>query len=215
MAVLYDAGMPLTGDELATSLLVRLEPSERNYLEAWDLRRLELKQERMRKHRGTAVTVVKSITTVTTRALPAIVRLWVMDVFVKRVRQGQTLIQDADGRYRPGPKAPRVLTMDGHLVDFTPETRRELEQAEHDEGRAHLALVEWARVTAALDLRTIEAQTQVLILLARRLLIGPQKMPFDERKVGPQFNDLERLADTPAVKRVVLQRALDALWSEG
>jgi hypothetical protein len=144
------------------------------------------------------------------------VRSWLSAVFAKRVTQGYTLSRDADGRFRPGSNAPRALTIDGRLVKFTPETRRELEQAEHDEGRAHLALVEWERVTATLDLSTVEARTHLLILLARRLLIGPVKTlaPFDERRVSPLLNDLERLADTLAVKRTVLQRALDALWPD-
>jgi len=105
--------------------------------------------------------------------------------------------------------------MDGQLLAFTPDKRLELEQAEHDEGRAHLAMLEWERITAGLDLRTLEARAHLLILLTRRLLVGlgvGKPLPLDERRV--QFNHLLRVADTPAVKRAVLQRAFDALWAE-
>jgi len=77
------------------------------------------------------------------------------------------------------------------------------------------AMLEWERITAGLDLRTLEARAHLLILLTRRLLVGlgvGKPLPLDERRV--QFNHLLRVADTPAVKRAVLQRAFDALWAE-
>lgn len=211
MAVLYDAGQPLSRDELADRLLPQLDAYACSYLEAWWLRKTAQGRAKILRHRHRPVTVAEVQPTVTSqRAL----RAWLSAVFAQRVRHSHTLLRDPDGRFRPGPIPPQVQTLDGRIMDFTPEARHALEQADHDQGRTYRALLEWKQVTATLDLTTVAARSQLLMYLAQRFGVGsnPSKLPLDGRRLVALFDHLLTLADTPAVQRAVLQHALDAIW---
>ena len=65
-----------------------------------------------------------------------------------------------------------MVTLDGQRIAFTPEARRDVDQSEHDAGRAHLAVMEWDQLVASPDCHTLEARTQLLMVLARRLCLG-------------------------------------------
>src|SRR5262245_57996053 len=127
MAVLYDAQRPLTRDELADQLLKRLDAYERDYLEAWALRRLEQQARWDAKRHGKGSSFInrlKKLETIKT------VQRWITEVFAGRIHGG-TLVRDPDGRFHPGADVPRIQTMDGKLMRYTPNTRKELEQADH------------------------------------------------------------------------------------
>jgi hypothetical protein len=204
MAVLYDANRPLTRDELAEGLLARLDAYERDYLEAWALRRLD--QQAKWKSKDREVDVVKRNTTSTSdRAI----KRWLTEVFAARARSTQTLIRDLDGRFRPGARAPRVLTMDGQLKRFTPEARKELEQAEHDRGRTHLAAIEFRRIAAALDTNP-RARAELLANLVRRLFDAKEPY-FSQVLLNRELKHLLTLTDSPAVKEAVLRLAVEYL----
>lgn len=214
MAVLYDAGQPLSRDELADRLLPQLDPYALDYLAAWYQRRLVQQSRANATYRGIeSETSLSGKRDVSDSPAPRVaLRRWISEIFARRV-YGGTLIRDSDRRLRPGPRAPRAQTIEGALVPFTPEKRQELEQADHDRSHEHLALLAWSRGRTSLDLSTVEARAHLLIFLARRLLIGAdKKLPFDERRLIALFDDVIRLADTPAVKQALMQRALIEIW---
>ena len=211
-AVLYDVGRGLTRQELADELRQRLVPTEIAYLQAWHLRRLRQVSQCIARHRKPSVIAVSHESAITTSIERALL-VWLSLVFCKRVNQGHTLVRDADGRYMPGPRSPRIQTLDGQLIPYTPAVRHELEQADRAAGRAHLALLEWKKALAAPDMVTVDARAQVLIYLARRLFIGTNRklFPLDERQLSSRFLDLLHLADTPTVKRAVFERVCQDL----
>jgi hypothetical protein len=224
MAVLYDAGAPLTLDELGTRLLERLDVYERAFLEARDLhirqsqrRWMEAKRRAAgAKRRAASVDALSGERASTlVRPIEVVVGRWLMQVFVKRSRDGSTLVQDPDGRLRPGATAPYVRTLTNELHRYTPEMRQRLEQEEHDAGRRHRLEVEWAQTVQPAIPATVEARVQVVILILRRLWLGTKThagakppLPLDERKIGPLFNRVVFLADTPAVKQKALELAI-------
>lgn len=212
MSVLYDAGEPLTREAIAERLIVKLDPYQRGYLEAWYQHRSHMHRRDVAKaeHRDYALSVVGTPPT-----LSQAVRNWITQVFLQRVRSGSTLERLPDGRYQPGKTAPRILMMDGRRLAFTPEARHEVERDEMEAGRRHLVNVELDRLVRDFGIHTRAARTQFLVLLMRKVFSlkseGPQ--PLDERKLVPQLTHLLRLiADTPARQRELLQRAFDALW---
>jgi hypothetical protein len=216
MGVLYDAGAPLTRDELEARLLPLLDPYQRSYLEAWHLRRKALIRNALRKHKRRPEIVERARSTIST-GIQAAVHGWVGEVFLRRV-YGQSLVRDPDGRYRPGPKAPRVLTIDGRLVAYTPEARQELTTKEHEDGRTHLALLEWTRLTKKFDLTTPATRAQVFIMLLRRWFIGPNldkvKGRLDERLIAPHLEQMMRVTESPGIQRRVIHQMLETLWSD-
>lgn len=210
MAVLYDAGEPLTRDQLADQLIPRLDAYQRGYLEAWYQRKQQVQSRSNSKRRDKSLEAQRELPEV---PLDRIVRTWLTQSFVKRATYGTTLERLPDGRYQPGKTAPRVVTLDGKKLAYTPEARRELEQAEADAGRLHLVDVEFARAVKELAVTTPEARVQFLYLLIRQLLQVPKdvKQPIDERKVKGRLAHLFTLADRATIKRHVIQRAFDAL----
>ena len=207
IGILYEAGEPLTRDELAARLAAQLEPTERGYLEAWYLRLCEQQlrsvyrnrdSNRVRRSRGTKV--IPPIQRITQR--------WISAVF----RKAHSVIRDSDGRYRPGPVVPLAQTMDGQLVPFTPEARQQLTQADHDNGRTHLASIEWRDLQKRLVLTTPEALAQVASFLLRRYWLPERgKRPFDERQLQGECQRLLQLADTDAIRRAVVQMVIKDL----
>ena len=211
--ILYDAGQPLTRDDIADRLIARLDPYQRAYLETWYLRVCERQEIQKQRKRPLGIRVNESTRMSTPLDVPDIrraVRHWLSKTLSDRLRTTQSLIRDADGRYRPGAKPPRILTIDGRLLAFTPAMRQELEQTDHDAGRGYLALLEWSKLIADPAFQTAEARVQLLWLVGRRLVIGEKKTgaPLDERHVGPRLKYLLGLPDTPGVKRVLLERIL-------
>jgi hypothetical protein len=208
--VLYDAGEPLTLDEIAGRLLPRLDAYAVGYLEAWHLRNQRQQQEsdkRTHPRKNVSGELPQNSSPETSPSLA--VRAWLLRVFCRRI-QGSTLQKDAQGRYAPGPTAPRALTIAGDLVPYTPDARRELAQVEHDQGRTHLALLEWTHVLKRLQVETPEARAQLLMVLIRRFYLGKKRV-LDERLASPALDAVLRLADTPAVQRAVLEEAFRGL----
>jgi hypothetical protein len=217
MTVLYDAGEPLTRDEIADRLIPRLDAYQRGYLEAWYQRLTNNHRIDVAKHEGRSLIVNSTPLTISPIPLERIVRRWLVTIFCPRATKGTTLERLPDGRYQPGKTAPRVVTLDGKKLAYTPEERYKLEQAEADAGRLHLVDVEFARVIKALAIATPEARFQFLSLLIREVgLHVPkrQKQPIDERKATPQLAHLFTLADRATIKRHVIQRAFDALLAD-
>lgn len=213
MSVLYDAGEPLTREAIAERLISKLDPYQRGYLEAWYQRRQDIMRSANIKRRGAPDNSNNGPLELPT--MDQIVPQWLRQVFLKRISQGSTLERLPDGRYQPGKTAPRILTMDGRRLAFTPEARHEVERDEMEAGRRHLVNVELDRLVRDFGIHTRAARTQFLVLLMRKVFSlkseGPQ--PLDERKLVPQLTHLLRLiADTPARQRELLQRAFDALW---
>jgi hypothetical protein len=205
MAVLYDVGEPLTRDAIAERLIPRLDPYQRGYLEAW-----------YQHHRGwqRKKEVLDGQRTSLDRPFERIVRVWLTQVFCQRTKGG-TLERLPDGRYQPGRTAPRVMTLDGHSLAYTPEARHELERTEAEQGRQHLIGVELAGIVKEYAISTPAACSQFLHLLIRHLYLhvpkGEGSDPIDERKLQGRLQHLLKLADTPSTKRHVLQQAFDAL----
>lgn len=137
-----------------------------------------------------------------------------MAVFRQRATKGGQSLIYKQGHFQPGARPPRALRLDGTLVEYTPEERRDMEQSEHDQGRTYRALLEWKHGISQLDLTTVEARSHLLMFLIRRFNIGADdpKLPLDERRLSAVFKPVFTLADTLAVKRAVLQQALDAIW---
>ena len=206
IGILYDAGKPLTRDELADQLVARLEPTERGYLEAWYLRFTEqVKRSWAKTHPNS-----KSALPNSSRPIPSITsiaRRWISQRIVKT-----HIIRDPDGRYRPGPTPPLAQTMDGRLLRFTPEERQRLAQADHDSGRTHLASIEWRDLQRRLAITTPEALAQVASFLLRRYWLPERgKRPFDERQLQGECQRLLQLADTDAIRRAVVQMVIKDL----
>jgi hypothetical protein len=206
--VLYDAGRPLTRQELADQMHQRLVATEIWYLQAWDARRTRQQKEVIsRRRKGDVFSLRPESENTPRQALSN----WLLQIFDRR-RYGQTLIRDAEGRYAPGPSAPRIQTMDGQLIAYTAPVRHALNQADRDAGRAHLALLEWGKCITAPEFATLEARAQLLIFLARRLLIGTnKKKSLNEHNLIKRFWDVLQLADSPAVKRMILERVFQDL----
>lgn len=200
MAVLYDAGQPLSRNELASRLLPRLDAYARAYLEAWYGRR----RDQIARAQKRPINIVIDKTMLTEVAL----RTWLTNSFFVRAKGG-TLIRDPDGRYRPGPRAPIAVTMDGDRKAFTPTVRHELEQADHDRSRAHAAVMELTRVLGKLDLAPERNRVQIITYLLRRFYVGTNS--FDERRLNAEFKHLLQIADTADVMKAVLRHVFDAL----
>lgn len=208
MDVLYDAGEPLTREELEIRLMARLDPYERSYLEAWYVHR----QEQMHRARKSHSSELKTVSS--EHALHG----WMTSVFLKRL-QSKTVLRTADGRLQPGPGAPRIARADGRVLPYTRESREVFAQEDRDKQRQYLAGLEWAELLSQLPVRDPAARAQLLALLLRRLIIGIRKgrhdkWPLDERLVSPKLNRLVSLANTPAIQQAILQRALDVLWQD-
>lgn len=211
MAVLYDAGEPLSRDAITERLIPRLDPYQRSYLEAW----YQHKITQDRKHQTkTNFSVLDSQRTLKPIPFDQIVRRWVVGVFFQR-RDGGTLERLPDGRYQPGRTAPRIMTLDGRRLAYTAEARHELERTEAEQGRQHLIRVELARIVKEHAISSPAACSQFLHLLFRHLYLripkGEGSNPIDERKLQGRLQHLLKLADTPSAKRHVLQHAFDAL----
>jgi hypothetical protein len=222
MDVLYDAGEPLTREELESRLIPRLDPYERGYLQDWHIRQQEYHRAYHLRHR-------KSLRKSPTRSVQEgelqlscterAVHAWVTTVFLTRARVGRTLERMADGKLRPGPGTPRMARADGRLVPYTSETRHQLAEEDRIAHRQYLADVEWVELFKTLPVAGVAARAQVLTLLMRRLFFGVKtggdpKPPFDERGLTHKLNRLISLADTPAVQKAVLQHAFNALLTE-
>lgn len=208
MGVLYDAGEPLTRDQLAERLLPRLDAWARDYLEAWHLRRLEQKEKWRRKAgavRDSKPAVMES------RTVQSAVRDWLTEIFARRSYTTQTLIRLPDGRYTPGPKAPLMKTIDGDLVRYTPETRRELADADQQKARMHLVRLEFTRAAAALSNHSPAARAHALWFLLRRLYAIGSKAVLHERELRREFEHLLRVADTRETQEAVIRLAVEHL----
>ena len=215
--ILYDAGQPLTRDEIADRFLQQIDPYQRGYLEAWYLRLRGQQHNWNLKYRPTERRA-KNNARLSHKDIPdvaRVVRRWLSKMLGDRVNHTRSLIRDADGRYRLGPVAPSVQTNEGEKVSYTPAMRVELEETDHEASRGYLALLEWSKLCAKPEFQTAEARVQLLMLVARRLIIGENKstMPLDERIVAPRLKYLLQLPDTPGTKRVLLQRILDDLFA--
>lgn len=215
MDVLYDAGEPLTREELERRLIPRLDPYERAYLEAWYRRERQAQQDYHAKRANKPTPPIFEPDNTGSNIEPAVHR-WITRVFLARLT-GRTLERTADGKLQPGVGTPVVLRMDGRRVPYTCETRQDLAQEDRALHQQYLADLELSELFQRLHLPTQAARAQLLYLLVRRLLIGfktdGRKFPLDERLVSPQLNRLVALADTSALQRAVLQRAFDAIWT--
>lgn len=211
--ILYDAGEPLTREQIAERLIPQLSATTTGYLKAWYVRRLEQQVQWQAKSRGDVSLVERSTRLTPEWTITDAIKRWVLEVFAQRLQKkkgslGRTLVRDADGRYSPGPSAPRIMTLDGQLLSYTPAVRRELEHADRERGRTHLALVEWDQLLKRPEFATAAARAHLVMFLMRRLLLEDGKWPLDERKVQGQFGHLLQLADTPAIRRDVIQQAI-------
>jgi hypothetical protein len=212
MDVLYDAGEPITRDELEARLFPRLDPYEAAYIKDWWLHQKEVEQSRYK--RTTHSKERNALRSVELPSLQRALHTWITQVFLKRVKPGKTVTQTADGRLMPGSNAPFVARADGQVLRYTPETRKQFADEDREAHRKYLTDLEWAELMKTLPVADVAARAQLLMLLVRRLLIRT-KFPLDERSISPKLNRLVSLADTPAVQKTVLQRALDALWTSG
>jgi len=106
-----------------------------------------------------------------------------------------------------------VLTVDGRVLAFTPEARRELEEKHAEDGRFHLALVEWGRLTAGLDMTSPAVRFQLFFGLMRLFFDIPKngKEPIDERVIRRHLNEVARCADRPAVRRRLVAHLIESL----
>jgi len=165
-AALYDAGRPLTLDELTAALLPTLEWPLPFYVEAWWLRTTAQKRRSVAKARtGVAPDVAL---TGDKPDLATALRRWLGTVFARRAAEGRTLVRDGD-RFRPGPTAPRALTTDGTaLVSFTPEMRHHLEAERRASTRHHLAIMELRRAVQQERARLLRGR--ISLPTARKLL---------------------------------------------
>ena len=211
--VLYDAGRPLTLEEFAQELRRRLVPTEIGYLEAWQLRRRQYSH-KANARRRTNGDIQHPVNSCMSSSIDEALPCWLRTVFRQR-RKGRTLIQDAEGRYAPGPAPPRIQTIDGELRAYTPTVRHELEQADRNAGRTHLALLEWKKALAAPEFATLEARAELLMFLARTLFVGANhKALLDQRHLRKHFGHLLQLADTLPIKRAILERVVLDLFKE-
>jgi len=215
--VLYDAGQPLTVEDLRDQLLPRLSGPEASYLVAWCIRRQASEHLSNQRRRAGGAIVDKPSSTMAPLDSPdrafALAR-WLKTVFTPRTApsKGASLIRDPDGRLRPGARAPLALEADGITeVRYTPEARQRLDAEAHDLSRAHALAMEWDHVSAGLELKTFEARLRVLAFLCRRFAgpETPESEPVDERRLAPRFDHLLRHADTAGVKWTLLHRALE------
>lgn len=197
MAVLYDAGTPLTRGEIADRLWPRLDDYARAYLRAWDARRREQQRRWVRRRRQPQSDVVDSeLTRTESTASDATLRHWLKQIFCRRIYGGQTLIRHPDGRYEPGPRAPILKTLEGERVRYTPEVRREVEQSDQQSGRLHLVQLEFKRAAATLSDQAPAARAQVLRFLVRQLHGGPSKGPLAGSELRRAFDHLLKVTDT-------------------
>jgi hypothetical protein len=187
MAVLYDAGEPLTREAIAERLLPRLDVYQLGYLEAWAMRRRDVQRRTTARRRGSVI-VLEQPSTITPVAVDEAVPLWLTYSFLVRARTGHTLERLPDGRFQPGRTAPRVLTLDGRRIAFTPEAH-DLAHAEADAGRLHLVGVAFDRLVKAAGLQTRAARVQLLGLLLRRVgaVTTDDARAFDERTIAPRW----------------------------
>ena len=229
--VLYDAGRPLTREEILDRFNAQLDSYGRAYIEAWYGRLLAQQKRSRTKHRQSELRQPSrnSLTYTTSHMadseqgeapydLPVgsirPVQRWLTQIFFnKKRRTRESLVCDREGRYSPGPKPPRFVNpVDGRILPFTSSTRQELEQTDHDAGRGYLAVLEWSKLIAHPEFQTAETRAQLLMLVVRRLLIGENKqktrMPLDERVIAPRLAYLLRVPDTPGSKRALLERIL-------
>ena len=203
--VLYDAGEPLTRDQIVDRLVPRLDPYMVGYLEAWYSRQRILLAAKKHRHPQTSASEGADIRVVTRR--------WLSQVFDQRLqRKGSktagSLIRDADGRYAPGPVAPWTVTLDGKRLPYTPDVRQLLHAEDQLAGRSHLAKLEWSRLLADPAYAGIEARAHLVVFLLRHLLTT---LPLDERKLRARCAYLLKLTDTPATKRLIFEAALKDL----
>jgi hypothetical protein len=217
MGVLYDAGVPLTRDEMMQQLIPLLDPYERGYLEEW-YARLKVANRRQDHRRGKSHSSVANAPA-TLEDLPRIVVTWLTRVFLIRASpmKGNSLRRDADGRYRPGPTPPNLLTLDGQHIRYTLDVHRGYAARERDKGRAHLAQLEWKHLQDALELTTPGRRVQLLCYLIRRFLIGTNVedvKQLNEVQLAKLSRELIRIADTATVQRRILQSAFDELWNQ-
>ena len=217
MDVLYDAGEPLSREEIATRLVASLDPYEQAYLKAWDRHDRQSQRDRQLRRTNKPTPNVFDPDDLGSNIEQSTHR-WITRVFLARLRsRGHTLERLADGRLRPGSGSPVVLQMDGSLARYTAETRHALAQEEQAKHRHYLVNLELSELFQRLPLSDQVARAQLLYLLVRRLLIGfktdGQKFPLDERIVSPQLNRLVNLAETADLQKAILQRALDAIWT--
>jgi len=144
--------------------------------------------------------------------LKTAVHRWIKDVFFQRLYKGHSLIKDPDGRYRPGPKPPRVVQMeDGTVIPYSRESRHQFTQEEQNKGRTHLALVELDRIRQTLQPLTPPRELQLLILILRRLFEQSGGERFNERIVRSQLAHLMRLAASPVVQWAIVEELLQRL----
>ena len=200
---LYEAARPLSRPELAAALAERLDSSERAYLEAWALHcraRMAASKAR-RQHKAPAGSLENRFSSEPAKS--SAVALWLGIIFDNR-RTGSTLIRDADGRYRPGPKPPRMATGDGRLIAFTPEARAADEAAGRAAAQENAQIMEWRRVSGALDGLPSHERLTVLVFLARRFAgfaktNNPRNKPsMTDTQLRSRFNHILRSAHDPA-----------------
>lgn len=208
MAVLYDAGQPLTRDQIVERLWPRLDDYARAYLQAWYARYRDQQNRNQRRARGTVNVKFQNITL--TAGIVSL-RRWVNQVFAPRAKTGHTLIQHPDGRYEPGPRAPFLTTMEGARVRYTPEVRRDVEQADQQNGRLHLIQLEVKRAVATLPDQSPVARAQAFRFLVRQLYGGASKGPLNAWDLRRAFDHLLQVADTRETQDAAIRQVTEWL----
>lgn len=211
--VLYDAGEPLTRDQIVERLVPRLDPYMVGYLEAWYLRHKALARTYVQRGRGGDVSLRTTTRKLTSPDLPVIVHRWMGQVFDQRLQRkgsktGGSLVRDTAGRYAPGPVAPWTVTLDGKRLPYTPDVRQLLQAEDQLAGRAHLAKLEWSRLMADPAYADLAARAHLVVFLLRHLLTT---LPLDERQLRARCAYLLKLTDTPTIKRLIFEAAVKDL----
>ncbi len=205
--VLYDAGEPLTREQIAERLHPRLSATAIGYLKAWHARLLTQHAEH-RRQRGINVLVGNSTRTFD---ISVILQIWLGKVFDQRRTKTRSLLRDAEGRYSPGPVAPWMVTLDNQRLQYTPEVRTLLELQQQHAGRGHLAKVAWSKLIADPAYTDIHARAQLVMFLVKQLVNKGQPEPLKERQLRARCAYLLKVADTPAIQRTILESAIKDL----
>lgn len=211
MAILYDAGSPLTRDELAERLIASLHPAQVGYLKSWYLRTTALKAKsyaRRKSSEGTKVIVPSDGDPNPIRCA----RYWIGQIFVSK--QTQRIERLPDGRIQPGPKAPKMLTVDGRRVAYTPEARKQLEQDQADGTRLHVASIDMIAMRKVATTPDACAQLLTMILRRRAGRDTNSKKPFNEHALLATVDHFLSVLNTPSLQRRALEPLIAAIFDD-
>lgn len=231
---LYDAGRPLTLEELTEAVMPHVSELLEGYLLAWFYR------QRNQTSRSARAASVQSLSTdsdctgvnddigppseiqVRPVAKKILVERWLKVNFTKRMYEGTTLCKVDGDRFAPGPKPPRILTVEGELLDYTPAERARQAHLLQTSGQTHAILMELNRILKELDTRGLSAEDRFVPVswLARRFAerLKPVKgttHSFTDTTCRGLFQHVVKHARYPEVKRAALERLLAWAFEQG